>query len=89
MSAKTKWFPIFCIQYFADGASGGDGGDGAGTGTAAGDNAADAGRDSLEALGVPREYAERHRKRTEKKQAEGSHNLFMNFLSGRPRKYFL
>ena len=69
MSAKTKWFPIFCIQYFADGASGGDGGDGAGTGTAAGDNAADAGRDSLEALGVPREYAERHRKRTEKKQA--------------------
>ena len=61
MSAKTKWFPIFCIQYFADGASGGDGGDGAGTGTAAGDNAADAGRDSLEALGVPREYAERHR----------------------------
>ena len=68
MSAKTKWFPIFCIQYFADGASGGEGGDGAGTGTAAGDNAADAGRD-LEALGVPREYAERHRKRTEKKQA--------------------
>lgn len=69
MSAKTKWFPIFYIQFFADGASGGDGGDGAGTGTAAGDNAADAGRDSLEALGVPREYAERHRKRTEKKQA--------------------
>ncbi len=67
MSAKTKWLPVFFIQFFADGASGGDGGDGAAA-AAAGDNAADAGRD-LEALGVPREYAERHRKRTEKKQA--------------------
>lgn len=80
MSAKTKWLPVFYIQFFADGASGGDGGDG-GAAAGTGDNAADAGRDkqgssrepraslSLEALGVPREYAERHRKRTEKKQA--------------------
>lgn len=71
MSAKTKWFPIFYIQFFADGASGGDGGDGAGTGTAAGDNAADAGRD-LEALGVPREYAERHKQRMDKRRGKAA-----------------
>ncbi|MBQ6398197.1 MAG: hypothetical protein IJI06_08645 [Oscillospiraceae bacterium] len=70
MSAKSKaWLPIFCIQYFADGASGGDGGDGAGAATTV-DNAADDGRDNLEALGVPREAAERHRARMEKKRGK-------------------
>lgn len=53
------------LQFFADGASGGDGGEGAGA-AAPGENAADAGRD-LEALGVPKEAAERHRKRMEKR----------------------
>ena len=58
------------LQFFADGAAGGDGGEGA---ASTGDNAADAGRD-LEALGVPREYAERHRQRTEKKRAAAPAN---------------
>lgn len=54
------------LQFFADGASGGDGGEGA---ASTGDNAADAGRD-LEALGVPREFAQRHRQRMEKKRGK-------------------
>lgn len=58
------------LQFFADGAAGGDGGEGA---ASTGDNAADAGRD-LEALGVPREYAEKHRQRTEKKRAAAPAN---------------
>ena len=68
--SKSRVFPfIFCLQYFADGgASGGDGGEGAGA--AAGENAADAGRDNLETLGVPREYAERHRQRMEKRKGK-------------------
>lgn len=56
------------LQFFADGASGGDGGEGA---ASTGDNAADAGRD-LEALGVPREYAERHKQRMEKKRGKAA-----------------
>lgn len=56
------------LQFFADGASGGDGGEGAG---ATGDNAADAGRD-LEALGVPREYAERHKQRMDRKRGKAA-----------------
>ena len=52
------------LQFFADGASGGDGGEGAAD---TGVNAADAGRDHLEALGVPRNMAERHRQRMEKR----------------------
>ena len=61
MSKFMKWFSL---QFFADGASGGDGGEGgAGTGV----ESADAGQDNLEALGVPREYAERHRQRTAKR----------------------
>ena len=67
--SKSKVFPfIFCLQFFADGASGGDGGEGAGAAT--GENAADAGRDNLEALGVPREYAERHGQRLEKRRGK-------------------
>ena len=58
------------LQFFADGAAGGDGGEGA---ASTGDNAADAGRD-LEVLGVPREYAEKHRQRTEKKRAAAPAN---------------
>lgn len=56
------------LQFFADGASGGDGGEGA---ASTGDNAADAGRD-LEALGVPREYAERHKQRMDRKRGKAA-----------------
>lgn len=56
------------LQFFADGAAGGDGGEGA---ASTGDNAADAGRD-LEALGVPREYAERHKQRMERKRGKAA-----------------
>ena len=58
MSEKFKW-----LQFFADGAAGGDGdgGDGAGTGVDTG--AADR---TLEELGVPRDKAERYRARKAK-----------------------
>ena len=56
------------LQFFADGAAGGDGGEGA---ASTGDNAADAGRD-LEALGVPSEYAERHRQRMDRKRGKAA-----------------
>ncbi len=56
------------LQFFADGAAGGDGGEGA---ASTGDNAADAGRD-LEALGVPREYAERHKQRMDRKRGKAA-----------------
>lgn len=68
------------LQFFADGAAGGDGGEGA---ASTGDNAADAGRD-LEALGVPREYAERHRQRTEKKRAAAPANTQPSQEAGAP-----
>ena len=55
---RIKW-----LQFFADGASGGDGGEGAGTGVEAG--AADR---SLEDLGVPADKAERFRQRKAKAQ---------------------
>ena len=57
---------ITWLQFFADGggASGGAaGGRGGGDGAATGVQAADAGQDSLEALGVPRDRAERFRAR--------------------------
>lgn len=57
------------LQFFADGAAGGDGGEGT---ASTGDNAADAGRDQLEALGVPREYAARHRQRMDRKQGKAA-----------------
>jgi len=56
------------LQFFADGAAGSDGGEGA---ASTGDNAADAGRD-LEALGVPREYAERHKQRMDRKRGKAA-----------------
>lgn len=68
------------LQFFADGAAGGDGGEGA---ASTGDNAADAGRD-LEALGVPREYAEKHRQRTEKKRAAAPANTQPSQEAGAP-----
>lgn len=64
---KFKW-----LQFFADGASGGDGGDGAGTGVTsadAGQNAgvvADDAGQRLEALGVPKDKAEKYAKRMKK-----------------------
>jgi len=66
MSKLLKWFTL---QFFADGgASGGDGGGGGEGGTGTGVDTADAGQENrLEALGVPREYAERHRQRTAKR----------------------
>lgn len=71
MSKVWKW-----LQFFADGASGGDGGDGAGTGVTsadAGQNAGvttdDAGQ-RLEKLGVPKEKAERFRKSMERRGAK-------------------
>ena len=58
MFDKMKW-----LQFFADGASGGDGGgDGAGTGVS---ENGDAGR-TLEDLGVPHDRAERYRQRRAK-----------------------
>ena len=68
MSGIWKW-----LQFFADGASGGDGGDGAGTGVTSADAGQSAGvrtddaGQRLEKLGVPREQAEKHRKRMEKR----------------------
>lgn len=68
MSVDFKW-----LQIFADGASGGDGGDGAGTGVTSADAgqagviADDAGQ-RLEALGVPKDKAEKYAKRMKKNQ---------------------
>ena len=67
--SMSKFRYLYSLQFFADGASGGDGGEGAGE---SGDNAADAGRDQLEALGVPREYAARHRQRMDRKQGKAA-----------------
>lgn len=72
MSAKFKW-----LQFFADGASGGDGGgDGAGTGVTSadagqstGDIADDAGQ-RLEALGVPKDKAEKYSKKMAKRSQQ-------------------
>ena len=66
MSKRFYW-----LQFFADGASGGDGGEGAAAGS--GESTADAGR-SLEELGVPNELAERHRKRMEKRKGKPLQN---------------
>lgn len=66
--SMSKFRYLYSLQFFADGASGGDGGEGAGE---SGDNAADAGRD-LEALGVPREYAERHKQRMDRKRGKAA-----------------
>lgn len=55
MSYRFDW-----LQFFADGASGGDG---AGDGAAAGVDSGDAGRGTLEDLGVPHDKAERFRQR--------------------------
>lgn len=66
MSVDFKW-----LQIFADGASGGDGGDGAGTGVTSADagqtgvKSDDAGQ-RLEALGVPKDKAEKYAKRMKK-----------------------
>lgn len=64
MSIREKWMKL---QFFAEGASGGDGG---GEGSATGVEApADAGQGrSLESLGVPKKVAEKHRARTRAKQ---------------------
>ena len=70
MSNFIKW-----LQWFADGASGGDGGgDGAGTGVSSADagqstgvTVADAGQ-RLEDLGVPKDKADRYRQRMAKKK---------------------
>ena len=68
MSASFKW-----LQFFADGASGGDGGDGAGSGATAadagrttGETAVDAGQ-RLADLGVPKDKADKYKGRMEKR----------------------
>lgn len=71
MSKVWKW-----LQFFADGASGGDGGDGAGTGVTSADAGQSAGVTTddagqrLEKLGVPKEKAERFRKSMERRGAK-------------------
>ena len=70
MSNKWKW-----LQFFADGASGGDGGEGAGTGV----NSADAGQSTgvmsddagqrMEKLGIPKDMADRYKRSRERRGA--------------------
>lgn len=68
MSATWKW-----LQFFAEGASGGEGGDGAESGVSSADAGQSTGVQSddagqrLEALGVPKEKAEKYGKRMAKK----------------------
>ena len=65
MFDKMKW-----LQFFADGASGGDGGGGEGAGTGVSENG-DAGR-TLEDLGVPHDRAERYRQRKTRTRENGT-----------------